>query len=521
MLRKYSSDIALLIGFIMLLSMLPPARAANSGYVVPPYSDMSLSSRNNTCTTTWDSNFFPKGYYCVAGQASKGLADTGENADPTGPDTVTSYSGSVLFDQNQNDGVPLSSGGTISMATDMKLSGIVSANYACTIQPPSCSADAALNVVWSYIWYNSGCPCYQTVTFTGNLWDVNKQNGGTSYSCANCQYVLAIKNAPAKWVGGGISTSAWADSGYSAYSYFTSQDPQGLFGTSYYAYITEIQAASWSISLTASDTSPAVGQSVTLSASTSTDVSSWSYFINIFDQTSGTLVGVCSSGTLCSASVSQSSATTHTYMACVGNFGSCSSSSAVVTSSTVSVTWGSSGGSGGLKISISQSGTTLTWSISGLTPSGSFTVSETTSQGFNDGFGPYTASSTGTDSRSFNYGGGTAGDVVTLTVTDSTTTGTATTSYTVQSSSPSLSISITQSGSALTWHISGLTPSGSFMVHETTSQGFTDDFQYTASSSGTDSRSFNYGGGTSGDVITLTVTDVTTGKQATTQYTLK
>jgi hypothetical protein len=179
----------------------------------------------------------------------------------------------------------------------------------------------------------------------------------------------------------------------------------------------------------------------------------------------------------------------------------------------VSVTWGTP-----LSISITQSGTTLTWHISGLTPSGAFTVSETTSQGFTDTF-QYTASSTGTDSRAFNYGGGTPGDVVTLKVTDSSTGRQASTSYTVQSV---LSISISQSGTTLSWSISGLTPSGSFTVSESTSQGFTDHFgPYTASSTGTDSRAFNYGGGTAGDVVTLTVTDSTTGETATTQYTVQ
>lgn len=278
-----------------------------------------------------------------------------------------------------------------------------------------------------------------------------------------------------------------------------------------------VNANSWSITLTASSTSLQVGQTVTLTATANQGFSAGSgYYINIWDQTAGSYT-ICNSGPSCPAAESQSSPTTHTFEACVDtSSGTCSG--ALATSSKVSVTWSSS--TANPSISITQSGTTLYWHISGLTPSGSFTVSESTSQGFTDSFGPYTASSSGTDTRAFNYGGGTSGDVVSLTVTDSSSGKTASTSYTVQSSS-SLTISITQSGSTLYWHISGLTPSGSFTVSESTSQGFTDSFgPYTASSSGTDSRAFNYGGGTSGDVIHLTVTDSSTGNTASTSYTI-
>ncbi len=90
---------------------------------------------------------------------------------------------------------------------------------------------------------------------------------------------------------------------------------------------------------------------------------------------------------------------------------------------------------------------------------------------------------------------------------------------TLTTASP-LSVSITQSATSLIWHISGLTPNGGFKVHESTSQGFIDDFSYTASSTGTDSRSFNYGSGYAGDKVTLTVTDSSSGRQASTTYTV-
>jgi len=144
-----------------------------------------------------------------------------------------------------------------------------------------------------------------------------------------------------------------------------------------------------------------------------------------------------------------------------------------------------------LAISISQSGTTLYWNISGLTAGGSFTVTESTSQGFTDSFSG-TASSSGTSSSAFNYGGGTAGDVVSLTVKDMTTGATASTSYTVQATQAPLSASISQtSGSYPAWSISGLTPGGGFVVDVYAGGTLTNIFSETASSSGTSSSAFN------------------------------
>jgi hypothetical protein len=165
---------------------------------------------------------------------------------------------------------------------------------------------------------------------------------------------------------------------------------------------------------------------------------------------------------------------------------------------------------------ITQSGSTLTWYISGLTPSARFTVSESTSQGFTDSFA-YTSSSSGTDSRAFNYGGGTAGDVVTLSVVDTTSGRTATTSYTVQST---LAISVTQtSGQYPVWHISGLTQNGPFTVTEKVGSTQYNSWAYTASGT-TDSRAFNPNGVPVGTTITLTVKDTDSGKSVPTTWTL-
>jgi len=173
-------------------------------------------------------------------------------------------------------------------------------------------------------------------------------------------------------------------------------------------------------------------------------------------------------------------------------------------------------------IYVTQSGTALTWHINGLTPNSRFIVNEQTSQNFNDNWS-YTSSSTGTDSRAFNYGGGTPGDVITLSVTDTASGQAATIKYTVLSSGggggsgPSISVTQT-SGQYPVWHISGITPDGQFSVTE--AGGGSNYWVYTASSSGTDSRSFNPNGAPVGSTITLTVKDTSTGKTAQATWTL-
>jgi hypothetical protein len=63
----------------------------------------------------------------------------------------------------------------------------------------------------------------------------------------------------------------------------------------------------------------ALGASTTLTATTQIDVGPTPYYIEIFDATTATRVAVCSAGTSCQATVSQSAATSHAYVAYVSN----------------------------------------------------------------------------------------------------------------------------------------------------------------------------------------------------------
>ena len=92
--------------------------------------------------------------------------------------------------------------------------------------------------------------------------------------------------------------------------------------------------------LAASGNTIGLGASTTLSISTNTDVGPTPYYIEIFDATTATRVGVCGFGTSCSASVSQSQATTHMYVAYVsGNSTAMPPANTVATSQKSFVTW--------------------------------------------------------------------------------------------------------------------------------------------------------------------------------------
>ncbi len=98
----------------------------------------------------------------------------------------------------------------------------------------------------------------------------------------------------------------------------------------------------WSISLAASQTQASVGASVTLTATSSSSVDPYGYNIKIYRDTDLTnSLATCTTGNVCTASVTASSANTRTYLAKVK-----SSGTDIATSNSVSVTWGSSGACG-------------------------------------------------------------------------------------------------------------------------------------------------------------------------------
>jgi hypothetical protein len=95
-------------------------------------------------------------------------------------------------------------------------------------------------------------------------------------------------------------------------------------------------SAGFTVGLSASNTTPAVGASVTLIATANQDVGPTPYYILIFD--GAAIIRTCASGTICSVGVSSSTATTKTYVAKIALS---DGSSVQATSSSVTVTWSS------------------------------------------------------------------------------------------------------------------------------------------------------------------------------------
>jgi hypothetical protein len=97
----------------------------------------------------------------------------------------------------------------------------------------------------------------------------------------------------------------------------------------------------FAISIATSSSAPLVGQSVILTATTSTDVGPTPYYITIYSETTGAELAVCGSGTTCTATVGQGTPGTQTFEAFVGDdvAGDGHPGFALVGSNQLPVTW--------------------------------------------------------------------------------------------------------------------------------------------------------------------------------------
>ncbi len=97
----------------------------------------------------------------------------------------------------------------------------------------------------------------------------------------------------------------------------------------------------FAVSLAASSSFAPIGQPVTLTATTNTDVGPTPYFITIYSETTGTEVAVCASGTTCAATVSEGTVGTQNFEAFVGDDvpGGGHPGFALVSSNEVAVSW--------------------------------------------------------------------------------------------------------------------------------------------------------------------------------------
>jgi hypothetical protein len=97
----------------------------------------------------------------------------------------------------------------------------------------------------------------------------------------------------------------------------------------------------FAISLAASSPYEPIGQPVTLTATTNTDVGPTPYYMTIYSETTGAELAVCGAGTTCSATVTQSAPGTQTFEAFVGDdvSGNGHPGFALVSSNEVPVGW--------------------------------------------------------------------------------------------------------------------------------------------------------------------------------------
>ena len=98
------------------------------------------------------------------------------------------------------------------------------------------------------------------------------------------------------------------------------------------------------LSLSASPTTVPIGAATTLTATTSTNIGPSPFWTEIYDATTQTRVGVCGSGTSCSATVSENAATTHEFVAYLSYFSAAYPPSGIQKTSLINfVTWSNTG----------------------------------------------------------------------------------------------------------------------------------------------------------------------------------
>jgi hypothetical protein len=132
-------------------------------------------------------------------------------------------------------------------------------------------------------------------------------------------YYIHIYNGSGALIGtcgSGTTCSVAVTSSTPGYQYFYANISDGA-GGNVVAYTQTIDIDWYTAQLTlaaASHTVP-VGGTTTLTETSNTDVGPSPFWVQIWDTTTGTELTQCGSGTTCSVTVSQSAATTHTYVA--------------------------------------------------------------------------------------------------------------------------------------------------------------------------------------------------------------
>jgi hypothetical protein len=100
------------------------------------------------------------------------------------------------------------------------------------------------------------------------------------------------------------------------------------------------------VQLTDPATTVAIGGTSTLTTTTTYDISSSPFYVEICDVTAGTVLQICGGGTSCAATVSQAAASTHEYKAVFSSYStSYPPTNVLETTASHYVTWASAGDS--------------------------------------------------------------------------------------------------------------------------------------------------------------------------------
>jgi hypothetical protein len=210
-----------------------------------------------------------------------------------------------------------------------------------TVTTPGGTSTTGTPDQFTYVSGNSGPPSVAGVSPTSG-----PVAGGTSVviSGSNLLGATAVKFGTTAATGYTVNSAsqitATAPAGSTAASTVdvTVTTPQGTSPTSVYdEYTSTFSNGGYAITLSTSATNPAVGGTITLSATANQDVGPTPYGMSIFDVTTGTELVHVGSGTTVSVSVSQSSTTVQRYVAYVCNAGG---ANAQADSSPAVVTWG-------------------------------------------------------------------------------------------------------------------------------------------------------------------------------------
>jgi hypothetical protein len=274
-----------------------------------------LSGQSVTLTATSNYDVSPSSYYIVIKDTTLNTIVTSCNSGTTCSTTV-SYSGVA---HNYQSYISASDGTNVqaqSSTTTVTWGAAYSISLSASTTTPASGQSVTITATDN-----------QTVTSTGLyivIWD-NTTNMLVGTACStgtSCTATVSYSSAVTHTYQAYVSNSATSIASYQAQS-----------STVFVGWV------AYTVSLSASTTTPASGQTVTLTATTNQNVSSGSWHIVLWDNTANAIVGTsCGSGTSCTGNVSYATATTHTYQAYVS--GSATATTPTQASSTtVSVTW--------------------------------------------------------------------------------------------------------------------------------------------------------------------------------------